>query len=83
MSCVILLMRLGCFPSLLLKINDIRQGSSLLFRIDEMQEKPLIFKGFSFLLSEIIQKFYSERYFPMMNRVYNSWKQEGRHEKNK
>ena len=31
MSCVILLMRLGCFPSLLLKINDIRQGSSLLF----------------------------------------------------
>jgi hypothetical protein len=37
----------------------------------------------SFLLSEIIQKFYSERYFPMMNRVYNSWKQEGRHEKNK
>lgn len=21
--------------------------------------------------------------FPMMNRVYNSWKQEGRHEKNK
>ena len=31
MSCVILLMRLGCFPSLLLKINDIRQGSSLFF----------------------------------------------------
>lgn len=39
MSCVILLMRLGCFPSLLLKINDIRQGSSLLSNMFDKSAK--------------------------------------------